>query len=105
MPGPLITAILRAIERTIGWPFDAFAPVSTISGVRAPVLLVHGGRDEVVPPADATLLAQASGGRARLLIVPAADHASLDAFLHAAPEVTSFIQDAVRTGREDVAPR
>jgi pimeloyl-ACP methyl ester carboxylesterase len=101
MPSSLITAILRSIERTIGLSFDAFAPISTISRVRAPVLLVHGGRDEVVPPADATLLAQASAGRARLLVVPEADHASLDAFLDAAPAVTTFIQDAVRDCRED----
>ncbi len=94
MPGPLITAILREIERTIGLPLDTFAPITTIARVRVPVLLVHGGRDEVVPPADATLLAEASAGRARLLVVPEADHASLEAFLLAAPAVTSFIQDA-----------
>jgi fermentation-respiration switch protein FrsA (DUF1100 family) len=76
--------------------------------VPAPVLLVHGACDDVVPPTDATLLEQASAGRARRVIVPGADHASLDAsldaFLVAAPAVTSFIQDAVRDGREE-APR
>ncbi|MGZ8762323.1 MAG: alpha/beta hydrolase [Acidimicrobiia bacterium] len=96
MPTPLITLILREIERTIGLRFDTFAPISTISRIRAPVLLIHGGRDTVVSPADATRLAQAAAGRARLLVVPEADHASLDAFLLAAPTVTAFIRDAVR---------
>lgn len=101
MPSPLITAILREIERTIGPPLDTFAPITTIARVRVPVLLVHGGRDEVVPPADATLLAEASAGRARLLVVPEADHVSLEAFLLAAPAVTSFIQDAARSCPDD----
>jgi pimeloyl-ACP methyl ester carboxylesterase len=95
VPAPLIALILREIERTVGMPFDAFAPISTISRIRAPVLLVHGGRDNVVPPTDATRLARASAGRARLLVVPEADHASLDAFLLAASEVTSFIEDVL----------
>jgi len=102
IPGPVITVILREIERAIGLQFDAFAPISTISRVRAPVLLVHGGRDDVVPPTDATRLEQASEGRARRVIVPEADHASLDAFLLAAPAVTSFIQDAVCDSQEEL---
>jgi pimeloyl-ACP methyl ester carboxylesterase len=96
VPAPLITLILREIERTVGLPFDSFAPISTISRIRAPVLLVHGGRDNVVPPTDATRLARASAGRAQQLVVPEADHASLDAFLLAAPGVTSFIEDVLR---------
>ena len=104
IPGPMVTVILREIERAIGLPFDRFAPVSTISRIRAPVLLVHGGRDGVVQPTDATRLEQASAGRARLLTVPEADHASLDAFLRAAPAVTSFIQESVRDGRSEVPP-
>jgi pimeloyl-ACP methyl ester carboxylesterase len=96
IPAPLITVILREIERTIGAPFDTFAPTSTISRIRAPILLVHGGRDDVVPLTDATRLADASAGHARLLVAPEADHASLDAFLLAAPEMTSFVADVVR---------
>jgi uncharacterized protein len=96
MPSPVVTAILRQIELAIGLRFDTFAPISTIGRVNAPVLIVHGGRDDVVSPSDATRLAQASAGRARLLIVPEAGHASLDAFLQAAPAVISFIRDAAR---------
>jgi pimeloyl-ACP methyl ester carboxylesterase len=104
IPGPVITGILREIERAIGLPFDTFAPISTISRMSSPVLLVHGASDDVVPPTDATRLEQASAGRARRVIVPGADHASLDAFLRAAPAVTSFIQDAVRDGQSERRP-
>jgi fermentation-respiration switch protein FrsA (DUF1100 family) len=72
--------------------------------MRPTVLLVHGAGDDVVPPSDATRLEQASAGRARRVIVPEADHASLDAFLRAAPVVTSFIQDAVRDSRPEAPP-
>jgi uncharacterized protein len=99
IPSPLITVVLREIERVIGVPFDAFAPIATISRIEAPVLLVHGGRDTVVSPSDAALLEEASAGRARRLVVAEADHGSLDAFLTAAPAVTSFIRDSVRGGR------
>jgi pimeloyl-ACP methyl ester carboxylesterase len=96
IPAPVIAVILREIERAIGLPFDAFAPVATIVRIRAPVLLVHGARDDVVPPTDATLLQRASDGRAQLLIVPEATHASIDAFLLAAPAIIAFITDVHR---------
>lgn len=94
MPRPVISLVLRGIERTIGLPFDAFAPVTTIARLRVPVLLIHGGRDEVVPLTDATLLERASRGRAQLLILPEATHASMEAFLPAAPAIVAFLLDA-----------
>jgi pimeloyl-ACP methyl ester carboxylesterase len=105
VPDPVTTLVLREIERAVGLPFDAFAPISTISRVRAPVLLVHGGRDEVVPPSDAARLEEASSGRARLLVIDDAGHASLEAFLLAAPAVTSFIREAVHDGRSEAPSR
>jgi pimeloyl-ACP methyl ester carboxylesterase len=104
LPGPAITVILREIERAIGLPFDSFAPIATISRVSSPVLLVHGASDDVVPPTDAMRLEHASAGRARRVIVSEADHASLDAFLRAAPVVTSFIEDAVLDCRSETPP-
>lgn len=96
VPAPVITVVLREIERVIGMRFDTFAPVATIGSIRAPVLLVHGGRDAVVPSSDAELLECASEGRARLVIVPEAEHASMDACLTAAPAVADFLENAVR---------
>jgi pimeloyl-ACP methyl ester carboxylesterase len=99
VPAWLVTVVLREIERTIGLEFATFAPVSTIAQVRAPVLLVHGERDDVVPSSDAMRLERATQGRARLLVLPEAAHASLDAFVSAAPTVTAFIVSAVSVCR------
>ena len=105
MPTPVISLVLRGIERAIGLPFEAFAPVATIARLRVPVLLIHGGRDEVVPPADATLLERASRGRAQLLILPEATHASMEAFLPGAPAIVAFLLDAQRRCTSQVLSR
>jgi len=99
VPAWLAAVVLREIERTIGLEFHTFAPVSTIAQVRAPVLLVHGACDDVVPSSDATRLERASEGRARVLVLPEAAHASMDAFVDAAPAVTAFVVNAGRACR------
>lgn len=45
-----------------------------IRGVRVPTLIVHGSRDDLIPPAMADRLASASGGRATRLDIPSAGH-------------------------------
>lgn len=66
---PLGWLVNRYIERVIGHRFDDIAPEATIGRVQAPVLLVHGLQDEVVPLACAQRL-QAAAPRATLLSVP-----------------------------------
>jgi len=66
---PLGWLVNRYIERVISHRFDDIAPVSTIARIQAPVLLVHGQQDDVVPLACALRL-QAAAPRATLLEVP-----------------------------------
>lgn len=66
-----------------GWP-DAQAPVRTaaspvarVSGGAAPVLLIHGARDLLVPPQQSQLLKTAldkAGVPSKLIMVPGAGH-------------------------------
>jgi len=56
LPGPLTKLALRYVEHAVGQRFESFAPVHTITRVRAPVLLVHGDEDLTVPVEDARLL-------------------------------------------------
>ncbi|RDI75923.1 Alpha/beta hydrolase family [Gaiella occulta] len=94
LPAPLTRLALRYLERTIGQRFDTFAPVNTIGRVRSPVLLLHGGRDTTVPVEDAYALQARAGGRARIHVVPAADHGGSDALAEAAPALLAFLRDA-----------
>lgn len=79
MPTRMRRGMLRTMERTIGVRFDDIAPRSTVSRVEAPLILVHGDADRVVPLSNLWELADRAPG-ARTLVVPGADHGSLDAF-------------------------
>jgi fermentation-respiration switch protein FrsA (DUF1100 family) len=56
---------------------SGFDNVATIARVRAPILLVAGQRDAIVPSAMGGALAAAAGGPAELWVVPNADHNSV----------------------------
>ncbi len=58
-----------------GYRFKQVTPLQDIARIdRCPILLIHGGKDSVVDPGDATLLYQAAHEPKKLWIVPAADH-------------------------------
>lgn len=74
------TSLQEVCSRTMPW-----APVAqllrhrwessrAVRRVQAPVLIVHGDRDRLVPPDMARTLAAAAGERAELIEVPGADH-------------------------------
>jgi len=56
---PLGWLVLRYIEAVISDHFNAIAPVTVIRDLTMPVLIAHGRRDTVIPPADAEALASA----------------------------------------------
>lgn len=60
--------VLRHVQRVIGTSFDAIAPLTTLTRVRCPTLLVHGRADRTVPVDDARRLLGVSR-HARLLLV------------------------------------
>ncbi len=66
---PLGWVFNRYIEWVIGYLFDDIAPEATIARIKAPVLIVHGLQDNVVPLACAQRL-QAAAAQANLLAVP-----------------------------------
>jgi pimeloyl-ACP methyl ester carboxylesterase len=68
---PLGWLINRYVEWVIGHRFDTIAPLHTVRHVRCPVVLVHGTRDDVVPPQCAReLQGLAPAGRVQLIEVP-----------------------------------
>ena len=93
LPGPLTTLAMRYVEHAIGHRFAEFSPVHTIGRVRAPVLLLHGGRDTTVPLSDAYRLHTQAPDRSTLVVMPDADHGSLEALDGARAAVLSFLRD------------
>ncbi len=79
MPARVRTGVFRTMEKTIGARFNDIAPRSTVARVKAPLILVHGDADDVVPISNLFELAQRAP-QARTLIVPGANHASLKEF-------------------------
>ncbi len=76
IPRPLVTLILAGVQRIIGYRFEEFAPQFRIGLVEAPVLLVHGDDDDVVPLSDLYELS-AADPTAEVLIVPGGGHRDL----------------------------
>lgn len=52
------------------WHRDVFDNAAVLREVDAPVFLVHGTDDRLVPPSHARALAEAAGGRAELHLLP-----------------------------------
>lgn len=92
MPTPMRQRLLRTMERTIGARFDEIAPRATVRQVGAPLMLVHGDADTVVPVANMFELA-ALAPDARTLVVPGADHGSLDAFEPYVGTILGFLSE------------
>ena len=103
VPGIAVRLLLSEIQRAVGRRFADFAPLATIARIRAPVLLIHGDADAVVPLADAEALHAAAPDGTKLLVISGADHAALDRFLTVAPQVTAFLRAAVGRGAEAAA--
>ncbi len=102
VPGPVVTAMLGMLQRIIGHEFDDFAPRNRISRIGAPVLLVHGDADSIVPLDDLYELA-AAHPEAELLVVPDGDHSDLGPFEPHVGDITDFLSrhldDAPEVGR------
>lgn len=93
-PAWVSRGLLATIARREGIdPSRTFA-VSRIPEVEAPVLLVHGERDRVIPVGHVHALRGARPD-AELLLVPSAGHASFDAFAPAMERSLAFLAEAL----------
>ncbi|MBB4266987.1 alpha/beta hydrolase family protein [Roseospira visakhapatnamensis] len=79
---PLGWATNRYVERVIGHRFRKIAPLRTVTRQHAPVLLMHGARDAVVPIEDMERLRDAAVAAGRVVesvTLPGATHYGTDA--------------------------
>ena len=73
IPSFLVPMILRYVEHSIGERLDDIAPERQVRNIEAPVLLVHGEYDVVVPVDHGRRLA-AGGANVELIILPGRGH-------------------------------
>ena len=95
IPGPILTLMFGAMQHLIGYRFDDFAPRNRIVDVDAPVLIVHGADDDVVPLGSLHELAEAQPD-AETLIVADAGHSDLEPFESRVGEITDFLDRSLR---------
>jgi pimeloyl-ACP methyl ester carboxylesterase len=88
-PRPVVVAILEAVQRTIGYRFDEFAPRTRVVSVDIPLLLVHGDEDVVVPITNLHQLADAHGS-AEVIVVPGGGHSDLGPFEPYIDDIVDF---------------
>jgi pimeloyl-ACP methyl ester carboxylesterase len=96
-PKPVVSAILEAVQRTIGYRFDDLAPRSRVVAVDIPLLLVHGDNDDVVPIDNLHQLADAHGG-AEVIVVPGGGHSDLTPFEPYVEDIVEFFARNLPTG-------
>jgi len=92
---PIGRAVLRHVQRVIGTDFDAIAPLRTVAGLPAALLLVHGRDDDTVPFDDALRLQAAAPPGAQLLGVPG-DHDLREALVDHEAQLLGFLAEALR---------
>jgi pimeloyl-ACP methyl ester carboxylesterase len=88
-PKPVVRAILEAVQRTIGYRFDEFAPRSRVAHIDIPLLLVHGDQDDVVPISNLHELDDAHCC-AEVIIVPGGGHSDLEPFEPYIDDIVDF---------------
>ena len=95
IPKPLLAPFFWTMQRVIGHRFNDFAPRNRLAMVRAPVLLVHGDTDPVVPIDSLHQLAAARPG-AEVLVVPGGGHSDLAPFEPFVGDITDFLDRHLR---------
>ena len=74
--------------------------LGSVGRINAPLLLVYGGRDAVVPPAQAHAVAAAAPPNTTLLVVPRATHLSLSIDRRVTQMVAAWLRQRLQQGMD-----
>lgn len=74
---PIAPLLFRFIEWMVGASLDSLAPERLLQRIQAPILLVHGERDQVVPPSHAKRLYAKGGPTTKLWLLPNRNHSDV----------------------------
>jgi uncharacterized protein len=93
-PAPVKWTLLRVIRQMIGVSWDAIAPRNLIAKVEAPVLLMHGDADEVIPVEDAFSIREHQPS-CTLIVVPGGRHSDLASYQRYFGDVDEFLRNSL----------
>ncbi len=76
---PLVLRVLPSLRDLMA----NASPTGHLSGLRLPVFLLHGAKDDVIPPSESRFVAQELGpaGHVHLLVTPAIRHVAIEGHL------------------------
>jgi len=94
-PSILVPVVLRYVEHSIGARLDDIAPQQQIRRITAPVLLVHGADDAVVPVGHGRRLADGGGANVELLVLDGRGHSDCNRDPLFWPRVTALLGKAL----------
>ncbi len=103
MPRVAQWAILRSMERVVGQTMDDIAPRTRIQQATCPIMLVHGGRDQVISHRDFDELSRLSPPGSEALLVPDAVHDRLDEYAPHLSHVLGFLAKHLRRSSASAA--
>ncbi len=93
---PLVWMFFKYLELRFRIPFDRIAPIRRVGSIPAPLFLVHGANDTIVPPEQGKeLYAAAAQDRAQLWIVPSRGHGDCDEAPGFWDRVTQFLEQSL----------
>lgn len=101
---PMLWLSSHIFRRWLGLPMDTYTPLSRVNRVEAPLLLIHGDADRMIPLAASQALANRANGASSLLSVDGASHASVlrDAAVHS--RVSEFVRHQLDQPGRAVSP-
>lgn len=74
---PIAPLLFRFIEWYVGASLDSLAPEGLLHRIQAPVLLIHGEQDQVVPASHARRLYAKGGPNTKLWLLPNRGHSDV----------------------------
>lgn len=94
LPAAIRSGVWRRMELAMDARFEEVSPIFTIGDALAPVMLVHGSDDPIIPLSDFERLSAAAAPGTRTLLVEGGVHDRLDEYLPHVPEIISFVRSA-----------
>lgn len=90
---PLLWLSSLIFRRWLGLPMGAFTPLARVQQLQAPLLLIHGVSDRMIPVQASHQLATRANGHGEALFVEGAGHGSVLRSRGVQSRITSFLQD------------